>query len=163
LALGAVVVASAALAATAISIDDISGVYKSRFQNGLVDGTKYKSEDILEIVKVSPREAYVRVHLEFYNGHLCSISGIARAEGDALVYRPHQDYGEQCALSLREEKGSLVFTDPSDNCKLQYCGARGSFRGESFPLKNRRDIRYMRVLLNSREYAQAIAERDGKK
>jgi hypothetical protein len=162
-ALGAVVAASSALAAPAISIDDVAGVYKHRFQNGMVDGTKYASEDILEIVRVSPTEAYVRVHLEFYNGHLCSISGIAKAEGDALVYRPHQDYGEQCALRLQEQKGSLVFADPGGSCKVQYCGMRGSFRGEAFSLKDRRAIRYMRVLLNSREYGQAVAERDGKK
>ena len=158
-----VLAANAALAASSLSIDDIAGVYKDRFQNGSVDDGNHMSENILEIVKVSPSEAYVRVHLEFFNGHLCSISGVARQEGDMLVYRPHQDYGEQCALGLREANGKLVFSDPDGNCKLQYCGARGSFQGTDFPLQSRRAIGYMKRLLNSREYARAIAERDGRK
>jgi len=153
-----VVAANAALAASSLSIDGIAGVYKDHFQNGLVDGTKFKSEDILEIVKVSPSEAYVRTHLEFFNGHTCSIYGVARQEGDALVYRPHQDYGEQCALTLRAVNGKLVFSDPDGNCRVQYCGARGSFEGTAFPLTSRRTIRYMKVLLNSREYHEALAE-----
>jgi hypothetical protein len=158
-----VVAANAALASSSLPIDDIAGVYKGRFQNGSVDGTNHSSEDILEIVKVSPSEAYMRVHLEFFNGHLCSISGVAKQEGDMLVYRPYQDYGEQCALGLREANGKLVFSDPDGNCRVQYCGARGSFQGMDFPLKSRRSIGYMKRLLDSREYAQAIAERDGKK
>ena len=32
---------AAALAAAPIAIDDVTGVYKSRFNNGLVDGTTY--------------------------------------------------------------------------------------------------------------------------
>ena len=155
--------ATVAMAASPPAIDDLAGVYKDRFQNGTVDGTKYTSENILEIVKVSPAEAYVRAHLEFYNGHLCAISGVARQEGDVLVYRPHQDYGEQCALGLRVSDGKLVFSDPDGNCHALYCGARGSFQGIGFALKSRRPIGYMQRLLNSREYAAAMAERGGKK
>ena len=153
-----VIAATAALAGGSMSLDQLSGVYKDSFANGNVDGQKYQSEDVVEIVKVSDTDAYVRVHLEFYNGHTCSIHGIARREGDSLVYRPHQDYGEQCALTLRAVNGKLVFSDPDGNCRVQYCGARGSFEGTAFPLTSRRTIRYMKVLLNSREYHEALAE-----
>ncbi len=155
--------ATVAMAVPRLAIDDLAGVYKDRFQNGLVDGTHYMSENILEIVKVSPAEAYVRVHLEFYNGHLCAISGVARQEGDVLVYRPRQDTGAQCALGLRASNGKLAFSDPDGNCRALYCGARGSFQGIGFPLKSRRPIGYMQRLLKSREYADAMAERGGKK
>ena len=157
-ALAIVVAASASLAASSNSIDDIAGVYKHQFQNGLVDGSKYTSEDILEIVKVSPAEAYIRAHLEFYNGHLCGVAGVARLEGDALVYRPHDNIEGKCTLSLRRKGGRLVFEDPGDACKFDVCGARGAFNGQEFPLASRRPIRYMPRLLASREYAAAMAE-----
>src|SRR5436190_18737451 len=70
--------------------DQLAGVYKRSFANGTVDGDKYTSEDVLEIVPVGPRTAYVRARLQFYNGHSCSMYGIARAEGPRLVYRPHE-------------------------------------------------------------------------
>jgi len=156
--LAIVVAASASLAASSNSIDDIAGVYKHQFQNGLVDGSKYTSEDILEIVKVSPAEAYIRTHLEFYNGHLCAICGVARLEGGALVYRPRDSGEGKCALSLRRKGDRLVFDDPGDACKNDFCGARGIFNGQEFPLSGRRPIRYMPRLLASREYTAAIAE-----
>ena len=157
--LAVLVAASASLAASSNSIDDIAGVYKHQFQNGLVDGSKYTSEDILEIVKVSPGEAYIRAHLEFYNGHLCAVAGVARSESDALVYRPRDNGQGKCALALRRKGDRLVFEDPGDACKLDFCGARGVFNGQEFPLSGRRPIRYMSRLLASREYAAAMAER----
>ena len=71
-------------------IDTLAGVYKTQFKNGNIDGGKYDSEDILEIVKVSPTAAYVRTHLEFFNGHVCNIQGVADVEDGALVYRARE-------------------------------------------------------------------------
>jgi hypothetical protein len=155
--------AAAPAADTALSIDGLAGVYKDRFQNGLVDGTNYTSEDVLEIVKVSPNEAYIRAELAFFNGHSCSISGIARRDGEKLVYRPRESHSDgPCALTLRRQGDKLVFGDTNGQCKAGYCGARGGFDDVGFKLSARRPIRYMRRLLASHEYAQAIAERDGK-
>jgi hypothetical protein len=155
-------VASAAMAAPGSAIDDLAGVYKSRFQNGDVDGGKYQSEDVLEIVKTGPGQAYIRAHLEFFNGHSCAIHGIARLEGAALVYRP-RDPGNSCALTLKKDGSRVAFSDAGNACKIQYCGERGAFNGAAFDYGGRRSIRYMVRLLASREYADAIAERDGKK
>jgi len=150
---------AAALAAAPIAIDDVTGVYKSRFNNGLVDGTTYKSEDVLEIVKVSPRQAYVRAHLEFYNGHVCDISGVAQLENGALVYRPHENLGkDKCELTLQRKGDKIVFGDKNFACKDMYCGARGSFNDESFPMSSRRSIRYMPRLRASSQYAAAMRE-----
>jgi hypothetical protein len=55
----------------------IAGVYKERFRNEIVSGEKSASENILEVVPVDDAHAYVRMHLEFYNGHLGAIYGIA--------------------------------------------------------------------------------------
>src|ERR1700719_1057848 len=57
---------------------ELQGVYKRRFANALVDGTAIDSEDILELVPVSPGALYFRVHLEVYNAHECNLWGVAR-------------------------------------------------------------------------------------
>jgi hypothetical protein len=82
----ACVVAAAPAVAADIDIDKIAGVYKKQFRNGNISGDKYDSEDILEIVKTSPSTAYVKTHLEFFNGHVCNIYGVADVKGSALVY-----------------------------------------------------------------------------
>ena len=88
--------------AAAINIDALAGVYKRTFENGNIDGGKYQSENILEIVKVSPSAAYVRTHLEFFNGHVCNIWGVAKVEGDALVYHGETNsQGKACMLSVK--------------------------------------------------------------
>ena len=77
-------------AATApLRLDAVTGVYKYRFPNALVDGTNYTSEDILEVVKVSPTAAYVKASLQFYNGHICGDrGGVRHAGGRARLPRP---------------------------------------------------------------------------
>jgi hypothetical protein len=155
--------ATAAIGAGRLSIDDIAGVYKHQFKEGMVDGPDYMAEDVLEIVKLSSSQAYIRTRLMFYNGHICAIYGIAKVDGDALVYRASQDGGEKCVLTLRRAGDRIVFSDNDLACKRVYCGSRGEFDAKEFAVSNRRPIRYMKRLLASREYGEAIAERDRKR
>lgn len=152
-----------ALAADApLDIASVAGVYKHSFENGNVEGDKYRSEDILELVQVSPKTAYFRTHLEFYNGHECTLYGVAEVEGNALVYHdPETDYqGKHCVLRIEKGPAGLTFreADPSWPCKNLDCGARGSFDGETFATKERRTIRYMPRLLASTQYREAMDE-----
>ena len=163
-ALAAVVaIAAAPACATDVAIDQLSGVYKKSFKNGNIAGDKYDSENILEIVKVSPTTAYVRTHLEFFNGHVCNMWGVAKAEGDALVYRgPANAEGKTCVLSVKAANGKITLGDPDSACTVSTCGARGMYDGMTFDLKARRAIRYMDVLLKSYQYKDAIDESEGK-
>jgi hypothetical protein len=146
-----------------VNIDTLAGVYKKTFQNGNIDGGKYQSEDILEIVKVSPTAAYVRTHLEFFNGHICDIWGIANVEGEALVYHGQTNsQGKQCLLSVKVQAGKVMLDDKDGACAIGTCGNRGMYNGTAFELKKRRAIRYMSVLVNSDQYKDAIDENDGK-
>ena len=155
-------VSSVALAAD-INIDALAGVYKKTFPNGNIDGGKYQSEDILEIVKVSPTTAYVRTHLEFFNGHVCNIWGVAKVEGDALVYRGETNsQGKPCLLSVKVQGGKVTLDDKDGACAIGTCGNRGMYNGTAFELKKRRAIRYMDVLVKSDQYKDAIDEHDGK-
>lgn len=146
-----------ALAADTVSLDAVAGVYKFSFQNAMADGTKYRSEDILEIVKVDPHRAYVRADLQFANGHACKIYGVAGVEGDSLVYRTKTTDHRDCTLTLRFADGKITFHDQGQACRVDTCGARGLYDGMSFAAASRRPIGYMPRLLASREYAEAMA------
>lgn len=162
LAVGGVILATPSIAQN-FDIDKLAGVYKKQFKNGNVSGDKYDSEDILEIVKVSPTAAYLKTHLEFFNGHVCNIHGIADLEGVALVYRgPKNVEGKPCELRVKVERGKIALDDNDGHCAIGTCGNRGMYNGTAFELKRRRTIRYMDILLKSDDYKAAIAEHDGK-
>jgi len=150
-----------ASAATRAPLDALVGVYRHSFPDALVTGETYTGEDILEIVKISPNTAYVRAHLDFFNGHTCGLFGVADLEGDSLVYRdptePPAGHG-RCVLTFSVTPDKLVFDDGEGTCQ-SYCGARGSFHGAAFSRASRRAIRYLPRLLNSNEYKAALKER----
>jgi hypothetical protein len=161
-----VVAALGCCAATGASspVQTLAGRYSSHFQNGLVDGTSYWSDDVVEIVPVSDDAAYVRAELQFYNGHSCSIAGVAKAQGDALVYRAPvpPDPDDHCVLSVRRKGASLLLDDGDNSCK-SYCGARGSLGDQTLPWKSKRPITYMARLKNSSTSRDALTEwRTGK-
>jgi hypothetical protein len=163
IAIGALTLAMPARAADT-PIETLAGVYKTQFKNGNIDGDKYQSEDILEIVKVSPKAAYVRTHLEFFNGHVCNIHGVADLEDGALVYHAREKnvQGDLCVLSVRLVRGRVTLEDQEGHCAIGTCGNRGMFNRTTFDLKQRRPIRYMKVLLDSDQYKEAVGEHDGK-
>lgn len=146
------------MTARALDLDSLAGVYKHRFQNAMADGEKYVSEDIMEIVKIAPDRAYLRLALAFSNGHSCNFWGIAHISGETLVHRSKGRSGDGCELSLRVKDGELTLGDENGRCGNYGCGARGSFNAASFPLTSRRDIRYMDRLKASSEFKEALDE-----
>jgi len=159
-----------AAAVAAAAPDDVgrrvAGVYKHRFANGDVQGEKFTSEDILEIVPVRPQATYFRLHREFYNGHTCDISGIADQVGDMLVYTgPNDTSGATCRLTLAPSRGGIrIFEGSNGACRNQTCGARGGYgyadgdTSPAFAAAARRPIRYLPLILKSAEYKAALAE-----
>lgn len=146
------------LPSVAPQIDQITGVYKTRFKNGTVDGDTYMSENILEVVKVTPKTVYFRIHSEFYNGHNCNLWGIADLELDALVYRQTYD-NQPCELRFTVNKQGIILNDVNEGCRAFSCGNRGAFDNGThvdYPFTTRRPIRYMARLLASSEYANAV-------
>lgn len=160
-----VVDAARSAAPPALDPKALAGVYKRQFENGDVSGRKYASEDILEIVPTGPDAAYFREHLEFFNGHICAINGIAHRAGDELIYRsreppPAYAGAPACVMHIRRE-GQTVFAGDMDGGCAAYCGARGSLKNSAFPLKARRPIRYAARLRASRQFRAALAEDAG--
>lgn len=142
-------------------IDAYAGVYKHRFPNGLVDGSTFTSENILEVVKVSPDTVYFRTHLEFYNGHTCALYGLASyMQAGTFVFNDPSGLKDglqnrTCRMQLRLDAEGAALIDPDHGCNL-YCGVRGGIDGTTFTAKERGTIRYMSLLKNSRQYQESI-------
>lgn len=169
--LAGIILAGTAIAATPASpavqaMERIAGVYKHRFMSGVIvpgkDETEsYQAENIVEIVPYDRDHVYVRVHLDFFNGHSCGIYGMARFEDGMFVYRdpaPPIVGDFPCVLKVGEKDGMLTLTDRSPpnagrTCEA-YCGARGSLNYE-IGMDKRRPIRYLERLKGSRQYKDA--------
>lgn len=161
--------------AAAKAMNEIAGVYKHRFTNALITPGKqameadehYQAEDIVEIVPYDATHIYLRARFEFYNGHLCAISGMARYEDNAFVLHdpePAYDAGPPCTLTISKSKHALLITDrphPGDaaSCRA-YCGVRGSLSAVAVEMKSRRPIRYLNRIVQSRQYRKAIEDMD---
>jgi len=150
-----------------LRIEDLAGAYNFHHKIGIYyspDKTEIvQVDDVLEIVKISDRDAYMRVHLRFDNGHICNFSAIGTLEGDSLVYRTQvydalRQQERTCTFSLVHDAKKIQVTDPGQVCRINTCGARGLYDRAQFQTKTHRRIRYMPALLNSREYQEAIAK-----
>lgn len=152
----------------------VAGVYKERFMSATIAPGKapmeadeaYQAEDIVEIVPVDTEHVYVRIHLDFYNGHSCGFHGVARHENGAFGYRGQESAAtspSRCVLRVGIDKGQLSITDRLEggvsSCQ-DYCGARGSLN-HTIGMDRRRPIRYMERLKASRQYQEALAEMPG--
>lgn len=149
----------ALLAAALPFMDGIAGVYKTRFPNALVDGTKYESENILEVVPLDDKSAYVRMELQFSNGHLGGIYGVATAKDQTLVLDTGGPKEERCVIEWRfgkEEVEAVTDYAATPGCNY-YHGTRGLLSA-TFKTKSKRAIRYMKRLKDSQQYKDALAK-----
>jgi hypothetical protein len=167
--------AAASAPSPAKAMHELAGVYKHRFTNGRITPGKqpmeadehYRAEDIVEIVPHDATHIYIRARFEFYNGHLCAISGMARQEENAFVFHdpePSSDGGPPCTLRISKSKQSLRLTDRpypggAASCRA-YCGVRGSLSDVAVEMKSRRPIRYLNRIVQSRQYRKAIEDMD---
>ena len=147
-------------------VAEIEGVYKEKRLYEIVGETEPKElEDIIEIVRLNTNSIYVRALLFFSNAHSCGIHGIATYENNAFVYRkkePSEGENPSCTLTVWAEGKYLNMTDTlspdGDSTCRSYCGQRGTLSYYSIETSRKRKIRYMDRLLNSRQYAEAVAE-----
>jgi hypothetical protein len=149
---------TAAASEPAAFLARVAGVYKSQFQNGNIDGDKYQSEDVLEVVPVDDHSAYVRMDLEFYNGHSGMIYGIATYGNNSLIYDNHKPGDERCIVEYIWTSDKVVTKadyEKTPGCTT-YHGARGSLDNAQFLLKKKQTIRYMQRLKDSRQFKEAI-------
>jgi hypothetical protein len=152
-----------------LNLNELVGVYKARHISRTLNldrnWERISAEDILEIVQISNSEAYVRLHLEFDNGHECNIHGVSSFGNNTFTYHSMSVRGipTDCTLTLRAGSPKLTISDLGQRCRIISCGARGQYDGTSFDLSARRKIRYLPVILNSPEYQEAMKERESLK
>jgi len=139
----------------------VAGVYKRQFENGLINGEKYQSEDILEVVPVDDKAAYVRMDLEFFNGHSGRIYGIANYSGkNSLIYDNGKSGDEACAVEYVWSADKVVTRanyEKTPGC-WRYHGARGTLDGMEFLVRKKQTIGYMQRLKDSQEFKAAMEE-----
>ena len=146
-------------------VRSLAGRVSNSFPAGLVDGSRYTGENIVEVVPVAADAAYVRIHLDYFNGHQCGIAGVARAEGARLVYHdpsPTIASDKPCTLSIARAGRSLAIDDAGGSCRT-YCGARGTLSDVAVLWSSHRPITYLTRLRASSQYRDALTEwRTGK-
>ena len=141
-------------------LSEVAGVYKKKFKNSTVNDEDYESEDILEIVPINKTAAYVRMELDFFNGHSCSLSTVFEYEdkGEFIAFADDvRAPGDGCTLKMEVGDKVLRFFDISkgvSDCKI-HCGARGSLDEVEFTRSKKRKIRYMSRLVNGRHFKSA--------
>lgn len=135
----------------------LAGRYYEQFPDGFVTGEKYTGQNIVEIVPTAASSAYFRIHLDYYNGHVCGIYGVAQSHSNALTYTDRRDSGSKCNLTIRRLGDVLEIDDGSGSCS-GYCGARGTLSNVRLPYGSKRPITYLGRLKASPQYRAAIAE-----
>lgn len=119
----------------------LAGRYTHSFRNGNVAGEAYTSTDTVVIVPIDAGHAVFDIHLNFFNGHECSIGGLATLDHGTLVYRDPEATGyegQSCELRIRR-RGNRLAWDDGGTC-VSYCGARGSLRDGGLAWSSRRPI-----------------------
>ena len=116
-------------AQAAPSAYDLAGRFVRRVPNGDITGARFTTTDTVLIVPADRGSAYVSMDLSFFNGHECSIAGMARMEGARLVLRDPDAQGfdgAPCRLEIWRQSGRLRWDDGEGTCRSN-CGARGGF------------------------------------
>jgi hypothetical protein len=151
-------------------INELKGVYKYRFIGGTWDRSEtWQAENVVEIVPFDDSRIYIRASLEFGNGHLCGIWGIAEYENNAFVYHEPAELKQgnpSCTLKIFATQTDLVLTDidganENSTCSM-HCGARGSLSNYTIARSSKRKIRYLERLKASRQYLESVEAFKGK-
>lgn len=124
------------------AIAAIAGTYRRSFANGDVQGDKFPATDTLQIRRAGAGAIHYDVYLEFFNGHQCNRSGVAK-------YRSNGAFVEQtevetpaagsklCAFEIIPAEDGVQLRDVTGMCKMESCALRGGFNGAAFTFSER--------------------------
>jgi hypothetical protein len=120
----------------------IAGRYRHSFANSDVQGENFRSTDTLTVTPVGQASIHFDVHLEYYNGHTCDLSGGAlfRKNG-SFVYDDDPTNAAPndpvCHLGIHPTPNGVEFNDYTGGCKMVACGERGGWNGAGFTFNER--------------------------
>jgi hypothetical protein len=138
-------------------ISKLEGVYKDQVRNAMANGEKYRSENILELVRLPENGLYVKTKLSFGNGHSCSYFGAFRmnkAGKFVSIFNTNETPDNLgCQISLETDQKTVSLH--SETCDYSnWCGARGMISAD-FPASARKTIKYMGILTKSDDFKNA--------
>jgi len=113
----------------------MEGTYFVPLTSGDIQGNTYEAVDFLSVVQT--HNGYqVDVLTNFFNGHICSFSGVMqRVLENRLVFDGPQEFpSEDCVLGITWGDKELVVD--ANGCR-DHCGTRGSLIDAKFPLSSR--------------------------
>lgn len=143
-----------------LRLQTVTGVYRLPVTvRNPTDGS-VRTENVLEIVKHSSDTAYIRIRLNHpVSGNVCTLWGIAEADGAGLVYRsPADGTGSACTLRVTFDGTGISFYDESGECQKDRCGANTSFSQFSFDRSKQRPVPNLSHIRRSRQYKEATEE-----
>lgn len=115
----------------------MEGAYFVPLISGDIQGNTYEAVDFLSVVQV--KNGYqVNVQTNFFNGHICSFSGVMQRvlENRLIFDGPSEFPSEDCVLGITWGKADVVFD--AKHCR-DHCGTRGSLNGAKFPIRSKND------------------------
>jgi hypothetical protein len=119
----------------------IAGSYRHSFPNSDVKGNDFLSTDTLEITQLPNATIHYLLELHFYNDHSCSLEGTAtyrRAGFFVDQGQTDQQKSRQCVFEILPGEDGVKFADPTGDCRMMSCGARGGYNGAQFSFQDRR-------------------------
>lgn len=138
-------------------ISEVAGAYKHTHTIKFVqlspnDAESAAVDDLLEIVPYKDQGIYFQASLNFYNGHTCDISGIAKLQDGEFIMKR-----DRCEMSIDVTDTHIDLVDLNDECRQMSCGARGSYDNEKgFARSTRKRIANTRPIKVSEQYSNAV-------
>jgi len=99
----------------------------------------YVGKNILGLLHTPENDLNFSLSLDFFNGHSCSLQGIAKPDKDGWTYlekNQAEENGAFCKLTFIMKDNTIV-THADGNLCVEYCGARGSLDKAEFPLSSK--------------------------
>jgi hypothetical protein len=136
--------------------EEIPGAYRFQTKSRVPDRPTPNIENILEIIPYKGDNIYFRMTLENELGRVCGLWGIARKKGDSFVFEYQSEYEKgktfPVSIVLASDKITVAHdVNAADIYLNNYCPEA------AFPRSSRRKITYMKKILNSRQYLEAVA------
>ncbi|MCJ2186090.1 hypothetical protein [Novosphingobium beihaiensis] len=131
----------AATAAPLPLLTELAGQYTHKFKNGDISGDTYYSTDVVKIFPLDRESALISMELNFFNGHACSVYGVAKVEREKLVYRDRSEWlpdERECTLNIWRDQDRIRWEDEG-TCQF-HCGSRGGLSNGEMSVTSRRAI-----------------------
>jgi hypothetical protein len=120
----------------------IVGGYQHSHRNGDTSGDTYWTTDTMDIEKVSDRSIRYSLELYFYNGHECSREGEATYTSRGVFLDQEQnDSGDICYFEIIPTTAGIKLGDPTEKCRDNSCGNRGTYDHAYFSFKRRTPLK----------------------